>query len=440
MSENSTILIVDDEMVSRYTVEVLLAQEGYTLVFAECGEEALEKAVKLIPDLMLLDVMMPGMDGFEVCQRLRANPRLAELPIVMITALDDRDSRLRGIEAGADDFMSKPFDRAELRARVRTITRLNRYRRLIETEEKLVYLANYDMLTSLPNRNLLLERLRQTLTHAGRSHQNVAIMALDLDNFQMINDGVGHEVGDNMLREIAQRLTRTVSSLGATVARLSGDEFVVIFDTNNFVKEVSEMAQLMLDNISQQMTLSNHEVVITASIGISVYPSDGEEASVLLKNANTALARAKAAGKNTYQFFTTEMNKVALERLILENQLRKALTHNQLCLYYQPQIDSNSGHIVGMEALLRWQHPKLGLLSPGKFVPVAEEMGLIIPIGEWVLRTACEQNKAWQRAGFPLLRVSVNVSSRQFHPANLLQTVKDALTDSGLNPSYLELE
>ncbi|MEK8015966.1 MAG: EAL domain-containing protein [Candidatus Parabeggiatoa sp.] len=440
MSENSTILIVDDEMVSRYTVEVLLAQEGYTLVFAECGEEALEKAVKLIPDLMLLDVMMPGMDGFEVCQRLRANPRLAELPIVMITALDDRDSRLRGIEAGADDFMSKPFDRAELRARVRTITRLNRYRRLIETEEKLVYLANYDMLTSLPNRNLLLERLRQTLTHASRSHQNVAIMALDLDNFQMIDDGVGHEVGDNMLREIAQRLTRTVSSLGATVARLSGDEFVVVFDTNNFVKEVSEMAQLMLDNISQQMTLSNHEVVITASIGISVYPSDGEEASVLLKNANTALARAKAAGKNTYQFFTTEMNKVALERLILENQLRKALTHNQLCLYYQPQIDSNSGHIVGMEALLRWQHPKLGLLSPGKFVPVAEEMGLIIPIGEWVLRTACEQNKAWQRAGFPLLRVSVNVSSRQFHPANLLQTVKDALTDSGLNPRYLELE
>jgi diguanylate cyclase (GGDEF)-like protein len=440
MPENSTILIVDDEMVSRYTVEVLLAQEGYTLVFAECGEEALEKAVKLIPDLMLLDVMMPGMDGFEVCQRLRANPRLAELPIVMITALDDRDSRLRGIEAGADDFMSKPFDRAELRARVRTITRLNRYRRLIETEEQLVYLANYDMLTSLPNRNLLLERLRQTLTHAGRSHQNVAILALDLDNFQMINDGVGHEVADNMLREVAQRLTRTVSSLGATVARLSGDEFVVIFDTNNFVKEVSEMAQLMLDNISQQMTLSNHEVVITASIGISVYPSDGQEASVLLKNANTALARAKAAGKNTYQFFTTEMNKVALERLILENQLRKALTHNQLCLYYQPQIDSNTGHFVGMEALLRWQHPKLGLLSPVKFVPVAEEMGLIIPIGEWVLRTACQQNKAWQRAGFPSIRVSVNVSSRQIQPTNLLQTVTEALTDSGLNPNYLELE
>jgi diguanylate cyclase len=440
MAENSTILIVDDEMVSRYTVEVLLAQEGYTLVFAECGEEALEKAVKLIPDLMLLDVMMPGMDGFEVCQRLRANPRLAELPIVMITALDDRDSRLRGIEAGADDFMSKPFDRAELRARVRTITRLNRYRRLIETEEQLVYLANYDMLTSLPNRNLLLERLRQTLTHAARSHQNVAILALDLDNFQMINDGVGHEVGDNMLREVAQRLTRTVSVAGATVARLSGDEFVAIFDSKNFVKEVSEMAQLMLENISQQMTLSNHEVVITASIGISVFPSDGEEASVLLKNANTALARAKGAGKNTYQFFTAEMNKVALERLILENQLRKALTHNQLCLYYQPQIDSKTGYIVGMEALLRWQHPKLGLLSPAKFIQVAEEMGLIIPIGEWVLRTACQQNKAWQSQGFPPLRVSVNVSGKQIYPANLLKTVTNVLTDTELDPNYLELE
>lgn len=441
MSENSTILIVDDELVSRYTVEVLLTQEGYNLVFAENGEDALEKAAQSIPDLMLLDVMMPGMDGFEVCRHLRANPRLAELPIVMVTALDDRDSRLRGLEAGADDFMSKPFDRAELRARVRTITRLNRYRRLIETEEQLVYLANYDILTGLPNRNLLLERLRQTLDRAHRTHQNVAILALDLDNFQMINDSLGHEAGDNLLREVAKRLTNTVSTVGATVARLGGDEFVVMFDTNNFVKEVSEMAQRLLDDISLPVTIDHHEMVMTASIGISVYPSDGDEAARLLKNADTAMSRAKVSGKNTSQFFTGEMNKVAFKRLILENQLRKVLAKNELCLYYQPQIELSTGQLIGMEALLRWQHPKLGLLPPIKFIQVAEEMGLIIPIGEWVLRTACEQNKIWQRAGFPNLRVSVNVSSRQFQqPFILLETIKSALTDSELNPIYLELE
>jgi diguanylate cyclase (GGDEF)-like protein len=440
MPEKSTILIVDDELVSRYTVEVLLTAEGYNLIFAENGKEALEKAVELIPDLMLLDVMMPGMDGFEVCRRLRANPRLAELPIVMVTALDDRESRLRGIEVGADDFMSKPFDRAELRARIRTITRLNRYRRLVETEEKLVYLANYDMLTGLPNRNLLLEQMRQILGRASRTHQEVAVLTLDLDGFQMINDSLSHEVGDKMLCEVAQRLTQAVSTVGATVARLSGDEFVVMEESDNLVKDVSYMAQRLLDKISLPVTINNHEMVITASIGISVYPSDGFDAPLLLKNADTAMSRAKAAGKNTYQFFTAEMNKVALERLILENKLRKVLANNELCLYYQPQVELESGHIIGMEALLRWQHPESGLIPPTQFIPVAEEMGLIIPIGEWVLRTACQQTKAWQHAGFPLLRVSVNVSSRQFQHPNLLQMVKEALNDSELSPIYLELE
>lgn len=440
LPEKSTILIVDDEQVSRYTVEILLAAEGYNLVFAENGADALQKAGELVPDLMLLDVMMPGMDGFEVCQRLRDNKRLAELPIVMVTALDDRDSRLRGIEVGADDFMSKPYDRAELRARVRTITRLNRYRRLIETEEQLAYLANYDALTDLPNRSLLIERMRQNLERSNRTHQNVAVLALDLDNFQMINDSLGHELGDKILYETGRRLIKKVSNVGATVARLSGDEFVVMFDTDNLVKEVSKMAQGLLDDISVQMTVDNHEIVFTASIGISVYPSDGNTAAILLKNADTAMSRAKAAGKNTYQFFTAKMNEAALERLILENQLRKALTNNELCVYYQPQIELKSGHLIGMEALLRWQHPELGLLSPIKFIPLAEEIGLIIDIGEWVLQTACQQNKAWQRAGLPPIRVSVNVSSRQFRPRNLLQIIKDSLIDSDLNPIYLELE
>ncbi|MDM8564865.1 EAL domain-containing protein [Candidatus Halobeggiatoa sp. HSG11] len=440
MSEQSTILIVDDELVSRYTVEVLLSTEGYKLEFAKNGEEGLKKAVESSPDLMLLDVMMPGMDGFEVCQRLRSNPRLAELPVVMVTALDDRESRLRGIESGADDFMSKPYDRAELRARIRTITRLNRYRRLVETEEKLAYLANYDTLTGLPNRSLLLERLTQTLSSAKRTKQNVVVLALDLDSFQIINDSLGRETGDNMLKIIGQRLTKIVERLGATVSRIGGDEFIVMFETDNIVKDVSEMAQCLLDNISRQITLNSHEIVVTSSMGISVYPADGTDGKVLLKNADTALSRAKTSGKNTYQFFTTTMNEVALKRLILENQLRKVLSQNELQVYYQPQVESDTGKIIGMEALIRWQHPELGLVSPTTFIPVAEEMGLIIPIGEWVLRTACKQNKIWQQAGFPPLRISVNMSSKQFQSPNLLQTIKDALTYSELDPTYLELE
>ncbi len=439
MADKSTILIVDDEIVSRYTVEVLLESEGYNLVFAENGEEALEKAEELVPDLMLLDVMMPGMDGFQVCQILRANPRLAELPVVMVTALDDRESRLRGIEVGADDFMSKPFDRAELRARVRTITRLNRYRRLMETEEHLVYLANYDMLTRLPNRSLLIERLRQAIGHARRHRQGLAVISMDLDGFQIINDSLGHEFGDEILRETALRLSQVVP-IGTTVARLSSDEFALMYESSSLVNDVSTLVQRILDCISKPFTMDQHEIVITACIGVSVYPSDGDEPLVLLKNANTAMSKAKGQGQNSYKFFTEEMNALALKRLILENHLRKAISRDELRLLYQPQIDLNTGRITGVEALLRWEHPELGLVSPDRFIPVAEETSMIIAIGEWVLQTACEQCKQWQQEGLPAIRVAVNVSSRQFQNSDLLSTIKRVLNDTQLTPSFLELE
>jgi diguanylate cyclase (GGDEF)-like protein len=440
MSENSTVLIVDDDPISRFTVKALLEQEKiYNLEFAENGEQGLTKALDIVPDVMLLDVMMPGIDGFEVCRRLRTHHRLAELPIVMVTTLDDRQSRLRGIEAGADDFMSKPFDQEELCARIRTITRLNRYRRLVETKEQLFNLANYDNLTKLPNRNLLMERLRQSIEHADRSHQNVAVLALDLDGFKTLNDSLGHEVGDKILCEVTERLKKTVSA-GSTVSRFSADEFVIIFDTNNPVQDVNHMAQALLASIKEQLIIDDYEMVVTACIGISVFPDDAEDTGSLLKHAELALSRAKSAEKNSYQFFTSEMNEAAMERLVLENKLRKVLKQDELRLYYQPQIELNSGRLIGMEALLRWQNPEWGLVSPAKFVPIAEETGLIIDIGEWVLRTACKQNKAWQLAGHPPTRVSVNLSSRQFQIPNLLETIKDALAESELEAQYLELE
>jgi len=439
MPDKSIILVVDDEIISRHTVEILLTSEDYTLIFANNGEQALEKALATMPDLMLLDVMMPGMDGFEVCRRLRANPRLAELPVVMVTALDDQKSRLQGLEVGADDFMSKPFDRAELRARVRTITRLNRYRRLIETEEQLVRLANYDSLTGLPNRNLLMERLQRALVHAQRHQQNLTVLALDLDGFQIINNSLGQDIGDQVLCKIGRRLTR-ILAVNTTIARISGDEFVIIGECDYPIATLHDMAQQLLNITSKPMILAHQEMIVTASIGISIYPNDGEQAATLLKNAYTAMSRAKTQGKNTYRFFTPGMNKMALKRFMLRNQLHKALERRELCLCYQPQIELSTNQLIGMEALLRWHHPELGLLSPDKFISIAEEVGLIIPIGEWVLRTACQQNKLWQKAGLRPGRVSVNVSSRQFQHPNLLQSIKNILLDTHLEPRYLELE
>ncbi|ALG66579.1 putative bifunctional diguanylate cyclase/phosphodiesterase [Beggiatoa leptomitoformis] len=443
MADKSTVLIVDDEIVSRYTVEVLLESEGYNLIFAESGEESLRKAEEIIPDLMLLDVMMPGMDGFEVCQRLRTNPKLAELPIVMITALDDRESRLRGLEVGADDFMSKPFDRAELRARVRTITRLNRYRRLIETEEQLVYLANYDVLTGLPNRNLVLEHLRQSIENASHSKTTFALMSLDLDGVQIINESLGHNFGDLLLKEIAHRLRHLSLPKGTITARMAGDEFLLILQTTqNAIKEASHVAQDLLESIRQPISLAKqHEIVITASVGISIYPSDGEDTQNLLRNANIAMSRAKLQGKNNYQFFKIEMNEAAVKRLVFENQLRKVLEREELCLYYQPQIELISKRVAGLEALLRWENTTLGgMISPDRFIPIAEEMGLIVPIGEWVLQTACKQGKEWLEQGLPPVRIAVNISSRQFQQPGLLAKIKEILEYTRFPAELLEVE
>jgi len=439
MTDKSIILIVDDEIVSRHTVGLLLESEGYQLVFAENGKEALLKAEQVMPDVMLLDVMMPEMDGFEVCRRLRQNTRLAELPVVMVTGLGDRESRLRGIEAGADDFMTKPFDQAELRARIRTITRLNRYRRLVETEEKLVYLANYDPLTGLANRHLLSKHIYQTLHSLHYTTKAIAVLCIDLDSFQIINDSLGQALGDELLSLIAQRIVNCIPN-DARSARLNGDEFSVALISNNPVKEASQLAQKILNIISEPLMLKGHDIVMTATIGISVSPDDGNSAETLLKHANTAMSRAKLAGKNRYQFFANEMNDVAVKRLYLESQLRRALERDELHLHYQPQMALRSGVLVGAEVLLRWKHPELGYVSPDIFIPLAEEIGLIIPIGEWVLYTACKQAKKWQDQGFNNLCIAVNVSSYQIQHSNLLHTVQKVLYQTQFDPNYLELE
>ena len=309
-----------------------------------------------------------------------------------------------------------------------------------KAEAELQHMANHDVLTSLPNRSLLIDRMTQAITYANRLGEQVAVLLLDLDRFKNVNDSLGHDVGDKMITAIAKMLQSKVRDVD-TVARLGGDEFVILIA--NVVNEdaVAILAQQMLSALAQPLTIHGQELYPAGSIGISLYPKDGADSQALLKNADTAMYRAKDAGRNNFQFYARAMNARALDRLKLEAALRNALLRNEFVLHYQPQMDIASGAIVGVEALLRWQPPHAEMIYPADFIPIAEETGLIVGIGEWVLRTACAQRQAWARnEGHPPLRMAINLSARQFKQQDIAKTVSRALEESGCEPGWLELE
>ncbi|MDI3547347.1 MAG: hypothetical protein PWR10_999 [Halanaerobiales bacterium] len=308
-----------------------------------------------------------------------------------------------------------------------------------QAEEMLWQQVYHDALTGLPNRMLFNDRFTQALAHAYRNRQKLAVLFLDLDRFKNINDTQGYNVGDQLLQGVAERLTDLVRE-DDTVARMGGDEFILLLPEIAQAENATKIAKKILEAFKQPLMIGGHEFYITSSIGIVFYPNDGEDAETLLKNADIAMYRAKEQGGNNYQLYDPMMNVKASERLVLENSLRYALEREEFVVYYQPQVSISTGKIIGMEALIRWQHPEWGLLSPAEFIPLAEETGLIIPIGEWVLRTACAQNKAWQEAGYPPVHVAVNLSARQFQQQNLVETVTRVLKETGLEPHYLELE
>jgi diguanylate cyclase (GGDEF)-like protein len=309
-----------------------------------------------------------------------------------------------------------------------------------QIEEELLHLANHDALTSLPNRSLLLDRLGQALLFAGRAKGQVAVMLIDLDRFKNINDSLGHDVGDKIIVEIARRLSACVRA-GDTIARLGGDEFVLIRPDVPREDAVAIMAQQILEALARPMSIQGHEFYPTGSIGVSMYPKDGQDGPTLLKNADTAMYRAKDAGRNNFQFYAHEMNSRALDRLKLETGLRRALEREELVLHYQPQMNIASGRVTGAEALLRWEPPGQATVFPGDFIPIAEETGLIVPMGQWVLRRACEQKRQWHDAGlFPDLRIAVNLSARQFKQQDIVKMVSQTLEDTGCRPEWLELE
>lgn len=311
-------------------------------------------------------------------------------------------------------------------------------RKLIE--ERISHMAHHDALTGLPNRTLLEDRLRQAISQAQRSGRSLTVVFIDLDNFKMVNDTLGHKVGDELLKVIAQRMVQCVRQ-SDTVVRLGGDEFVIVVnDLPETPQSLAPSLQRIRDALAEPVELAGQSLEVTASIGLAIYPKDGSDGETLLMNADAAMYQAKAQGRNSYYFFTAEINRKIHERLALQDGLRNALAREEFFLVYQPQIDLRTGGIIGVEVLIRWQHPEMGQIAPMEFVSLAEENGMIVPIGEWVLRTACRQGKAWQDAGLPPMIMSVNVSARQFRDNNLIDQVRAALDHSGLDARYLELE
>lgn len=310
-----------------------------------------------------------------------------------------------------------------------------------KSEEKIYRLAYYDSLTNLPNRALFSDRVNYTINRTGKTNEKIAILYLDLDRFKVINDSFGHNVGDKLLQGVSLRLKEALGEV-YTLSRLGGDEFIIMIENIKKEKEVAEIANKILESLSKPFNLMGIEVYTSISIGISLYPSDGSNLDTLLKNADTAMYRAKDLGRNNYQFYAREMNSKAIEKLKVENELRKALEKNELFLQYQPQVDLNSGKILGVEALIRWKHPEFGLVHPVEFIPLAEETGLIIPIGEWVLRSACEQYMCWknQFGDFPKISLAVNLSARQFRQKNLTETIEKVIKETKFDAGCLELE
>jgi diguanylate cyclase (GGDEF)-like protein len=450
-SRAPTVLIVDDEPQNRRLLEALLLPEGYDTLTAANGEAALGLVAEHAPDLILLDIMMPGMDGYEVAAALKADPVTAGIPIIMVSAQGDRSARLRGLEAGAEDFLTKPVDRGELWLRARNLLRLKElsdslHKQSIGLEEQvqartadLHRLAHYDALTGLPNRTLFYETLQKTLLIAQDRGWTIALVFIDVDNFKNVNDTLGHEVGDDLLAQLSDRLVQCVR-LRDTVGRLGGDEFAMMLLMDEGKQGAAVVATKVSDALRSPFYLLGHEVTVTASIGITVYPDDSSDPAALIRYADTAMYRAKKAGRDTFRFFTAQMNAEVLARLDLETALRKAVRDGEFVLHYQPKVHLNSGRVAGVEALIRWERPGYGLVLPAEFIHALEETGLIVRVGSWVIAAACEQIGRWLRSSVGPVHVAVNIAGRQFVEGDLEGDVIAALERNRIPADLLELE
>jgi len=473
MDSKPTVLIVDDIADNRAVLARRLGRQGFLTVEADCGEHALDLIGSDHFDLVLLDVMMPGLNGVEVLKRIREQHAPMQLPVIMVTAKADGSDVAESLEAGANDYITKPVDFVAALARIKTqlerkrakdeleqannaLQALNgsleqriaeRMAELVETNEALKkeiaerersqaeihYLAHHDSLTGLGNRVLLRQQLEQALAQPTRT--GVAVLFVDLDGFKSINDTLGHSTGDGLLKCVAHRLIESVRD-SDRVARLGGDEFAIIQFDSEQPKGAAMLANRLIELIGRPYQVEGNQLNIGASIGIAVASENQTKPEDLLKRADLAMYSAKAEGRGTYRFFEAQMDESAQARRDMESLLRTADIEKAFEVYYQPLIDLTQKRVTCLEALLRWRHPDKGFISPAQFIPLAEEIGVIVALGEWVLRQACMEATNWPDD----VKVAVNLSPVQFKYSGLPRAVEDALTESGLPARRLELE
>ncbi len=453
------ILVVDDTPENLRLLCTLLSRQGYRVRKAISGEMAIIAAQSAVPDLILLDIMMPTMSGYEVCQQLKANPVTADIPIIFLSALNEPFDKVTAFQAGGSDYITKPYQFEEVLARVnhqillrlamKKIHRLNAEleRRVEERTQalecanaKLLKLALNDSLTGLPNRVQFMQQLEQVLHESQVNGQKqFAVLFLDCDRFKVVNDSLGHAAGDHLLLAIAQRLHHCLAPTG-TLARFGGDEFAILIPQMEEVDWAIQQAKAVLQAMEPPFHLEAQTIFVTVSIGIVLGSHDYERAEHLMRDADTAMYQAKLTGRGHYRLFEPTMHMAALQQLELESALRRAITQSEFQVYYQPIVNLQKGVIAGFEALIRWLHPEKGLISPAEFIPTAEETGLIVPIGYWILQTACEQLQQWQQQFSPNLSISVNVSARQFTDTRLIEQIDNTLANTQIGPDCLKLE
>jgi diguanylate cyclase (GGDEF)-like protein len=442
------ILIADDEPHIRELLRELL-NDDYECREVCSGEQALAVLRVERFDLVLSDILMGGISGLDLIPQVRV--LAPEAVVVMISGEQTIDNAIRAMRAGAFDYITKPFDLNHVEMAVRRALEhgkiLASKRRYTTYLEKLIerrtaevnHLSTHDPLTHLPNRILFNDLLAQSLRTAGNGDRISSVLVVDIDRFKRLNDTFGPAAGDYLLREVSRRLAGCAPESNS-MARLGGDEFALLLTQLRNPVEAITAAGRVLDSLRQPFNFEGQELFITCSIGISLCSSDARDPQTMIQRADTALHKAKEEGGDLFRLYSDDMSAHAAKRQMLESRLRQAAARGEFTLHYQPQVDAESGKIVGVEALVRWDSPELGFLPPGEFIPLAEETGLIVPLGEWVLRAACLQLKAWHNAGCDPLRVAVNLSPRQLRHANLLAVVRGALEESGLNPQCLELE
>ncbi len=440
---DAIIMMVDDEPLMLEVLELYLYDEGYrNFIAVDQSTEAVEIIQREKPDILFLDINMPEVDGFDILQAIRSNQETQHLAVIVLTSATDSATKLIALKLGATDFLEKPIDSSEMALRLRNTLSVKAY------QDRLAY---YDGLTGLPNRTLFLNRVHSAVAHAQRTDSAVAVMNVSMDRFQNINDSLGPLAGDSILKQAAGRLQGVIRALdtpdqggreglSGSVARIGGDEFSVLLPGLVDGEQIVEVSNQILATMEEAYVFEGKEIYSTASIGVARFPVDSNEIELLVNHAAAANELAKQKGRNNCQFYTAEISARANARQSLEADLYHALERQEIQLQYQPQVEAQSGKVIGMESLVRWFHPERGLVPPEQFIPLAEENGLIVELGEWVIQEACRQTRAWQQQGLGNLAVAVNVSPRQVRQDGLPRIIQDACTSSELDPRFLVVE